>query len=113
MSAAAALFNQGGDDGTSLALLAIAAGITKSSVHHHFRGQEDLLSVAMGGAMAEHGPWERPRMAVIGQQSRQLLATRSPPEWAATPGGAKAVLAVARGRPSNDDWRHVHKPHGG
>ena len=41
---AAALFNQRGFNGTSMADLAAAVGVTKSSLYHHFPSKQSLLS---------------------------------------------------------------------
>lgn len=48
---AVGVFNERGYDGTSMANLASAAGITKSAIYHHVRGKEDLLRLAVGRAV--------------------------------------------------------------
>lgn len=48
---AVGVFNERGYDGTSMANLASAAGITKSAIYHHVRGKEDLLRLALGRAV--------------------------------------------------------------
>jgi AcrR family transcriptional regulator len=53
---AARLFAERGYHGTSVADLAEALGIQKSSVYAHIRGKEDLLAeIALAGAEAFHG----------------------------------------------------------
>ncbi|HJO98864.1 MAG TPA: TetR/AcrR family transcriptional regulator, partial [Acidimicrobiales bacterium] len=44
LQVAAALFNQRGFNGTSMADLAAAVGVTKSSLYHHFPSKQSLLS---------------------------------------------------------------------
>lgn len=51
LDAAVAVFIRKGFDGTSMADIAETAGITKSSIYHHFAGKEALLQAATGRAL--------------------------------------------------------------
>jgi len=46
------VFNERGYDGTSMEHIALAAGITKSSIYHHVSGKEALLGLALDRAIA-------------------------------------------------------------
>ena len=52
LEVATATFNERGYDGTSMEDLARAAGITKSSIYHHVKGKDALLSMALDRALA-------------------------------------------------------------
>lgn len=49
---AVAVFLEQGFDGTSMGDLALAAGITKSSLYHHVTGKEELFELGVGRALA-------------------------------------------------------------
>ncbi|SEG43085.1 transcriptional regulator, TetR family [Actinacidiphila yanglinensis] len=51
LAVAVEVFNERGYDGTSMEHLSQAAGISKSSIYHHVRGKEELLSRAVGRAL--------------------------------------------------------------
>ena len=51
LAAAVRLFNERGYDYTSMFDIALALGITKSSVYHHISGKEQLLQMAMDRAL--------------------------------------------------------------
>lgn len=51
LSVAVQVFLRKGYDGTSMADLAVAAGLSKSSIYHHFRGKEEILSRALHVAL--------------------------------------------------------------
>ena len=51
LSVAVEVFNVRGYDGTSMEDLAKAAGITKSSIYHHFSGKEELLRMSVTRAL--------------------------------------------------------------
>ncbi|MGK5681772.1 TetR/AcrR family transcriptional regulator [Actinoplanes sp. URMC 104] len=51
LAAAVRLFNENGYDYTSMYDIAVALGITKSSVYHHISGKEQLLQMAMDRAL--------------------------------------------------------------
>ncbi len=51
LAAAVRLFNERGYDYTSMFDIAVALGITKSSVYHHIAGKEQLLQMAMDRAL--------------------------------------------------------------
>jgi AcrR family transcriptional regulator len=47
------LFNRHGYNGTSIADIAAALGVTKSAIYHHVDSKEDLLAAALEEALAE------------------------------------------------------------
>ncbi|WP_194906050.1 TetR/AcrR family transcriptional regulator [Catenulispora rubra] len=51
LEVAVAVFNDRGYDGTSMEDLARAAGITKSSIYHHVKGKEELLTRGVNRAL--------------------------------------------------------------
>jgi AcrR family transcriptional regulator len=51
LAVAVRVFTERGYDGTSMELLAKAAGITKSSIYHHVPGKEALLRAALDRAL--------------------------------------------------------------
>jgi len=51
LAVAVEVFNRRGYDGTSMAEVARAAGITKSTIYHHFSGKEQILRVAVSRAL--------------------------------------------------------------
>lgn len=51
LAAAVALFNERGYDATSISDVAARLGITKSSVYHHVRSKDELLKMAVDGAL--------------------------------------------------------------
>jgi AcrR family transcriptional regulator len=51
LSVAVRVFNDRGYDGTSMEHLSKAAGISKSSIYHHFAGKEELLRRAVSRAL--------------------------------------------------------------
>jgi AcrR family transcriptional regulator len=51
LAVAVEVFNQRGYDGTSMEDLAQATGITKSSIYHHVRSKEELLSLGVSRAL--------------------------------------------------------------
>jgi len=53
LAVAVGVFIERGYDGTSMEHLSRAAGISKSSIYHHVRGKEELLSRAVGRALDE------------------------------------------------------------
>ena len=66
LAAAADLFARDGFAGTSLDAVASAAGVTKGSLYHHFRGKRDLFEAVFerqAGELSEHvaGVALRPR----------------------------------------------------
>lgn len=53
LQVAVRLFNERGYDGTSMDAVAAAAGITKSSIYHHFPGKEAMLARVLDRAVAD------------------------------------------------------------
>lgn len=51
LAVAVRTFNDRGYDGTSMTDLAAAAGISKSSIYHHFASKEQLLNLAVSRAL--------------------------------------------------------------
>jgi AcrR family transcriptional regulator len=51
LAVAVRTFNDRGYDGTSMSDLATAAGISKSSIYHHFASKEQLLNLAVSRAL--------------------------------------------------------------
>ena len=51
LAVAVRTFNERGYDGTSMSDLAAAAGISKSSIYHHFTSKEQLLNLAVSRAL--------------------------------------------------------------
>ncbi|PRZ44215.1 TetR family transcriptional regulator [Antricoccus suffuscus] len=51
LQVAVRVFNERGYDGTSMEHIALAAGITKSSIYHHVDGKEALLGLALDRAI--------------------------------------------------------------
>lgn len=51
LEVAARVFTERGYDGTSMAHIAAAGGITKSSIYHHVTGKEQLLRLAIDRAL--------------------------------------------------------------
>lgn len=51
LSVAVTVFTERGYDGTSMADLATAAGLSKSSIYHHVQGKEELLALALDRAL--------------------------------------------------------------
>jgi AcrR family transcriptional regulator len=110
---AARLFAERGYHGTSVADLAAALGIRKSSVYSHIAGKEDLLAeIALAGADAFHaaldgipgdvGPTERLSLALRAHLSvvdRQLdVATVWLQEWRFLSGAARERFLAERRR---------------
>lgn len=53
LQVAVRLFNERGYDGTSMDAVAAAAGLTKSSIYHHFPGKEAMLARVLDRAVAD------------------------------------------------------------
>ena len=51
LAVAVRTFNDSGYDGTSMSAVAAAAGISKSSIYHHFTSKEQLLNLAVSRAL--------------------------------------------------------------
>lgn len=52
LAVAVRTFNDSGYDGTSMSAVAAAAGISKSSIYHHFTSKEQLLNLAVSRALS-------------------------------------------------------------
>jgi AcrR family transcriptional regulator len=72
LAVAVRTFNDRGYDGTSMSDLAVAAGISKSSIYHHFTSKEQLLNLAVSRALdslfrilEEAGAVEGPALAKV------------------------------------------------
>ncbi|MGW5158299.1 TetR/AcrR family transcriptional regulator [Nonomuraea wenchangensis] len=88
LSAAVAVFNERGYDGTSMEDLARALGVTKSAIYHHVPGKEQLLARALDRALdglselaaderAARGP-AIDRLEWVVRQSVRVLTERLP-----------------------------------
>jgi AcrR family transcriptional regulator len=82
------VFLERGYDGTSMADLAQAAGITKSSIYHHVSGKEELLERGVGraldalfGVLEEPGALDGPavaRLRYIVRRMTEIVTERLP-----------------------------------
>jgi AcrR family transcriptional regulator len=88
LTVAVEVFNRRGYDGTSMADLAEAAGITKSSIYHHVSGKEELLRRALDraldalfGVLDESAATSGPaiaRLEHVVRRSAEVLVTELP-----------------------------------
>ncbi len=88
LTAAVAVFTERGYDGTTMDDLAVALGISKSSIYHHVSGKKELLSRALDRALdsletalrvaADDGIDPVSRLAAAVQSSVRVLVTELP-----------------------------------
>lgn len=71
------LFNERGYDGASMDAIAAAAGITKSSIYHHFHSKEEMLARVLDRAIADLDEAIQPAEQVLAGHDNALDAVES------------------------------------
>lgn len=105
LSVAVQVFLRKGYDGTSMADLAVAAGLSKSSIYHHFRGKEEILSRALHVALDS-------LFAILDEPPSRCGSPRDRLEWVVTRTVAVlldelpyvALLLRVRGNTPTERW---------
>ena len=110
LEVAVEVFNRRGYDGTSMAEVARAAGITKSTIYHHFSSKEQILRVAVTRALdglfavldepgVKTGPAEQRLRHVVAGTA--LALTRELPYV--------TLLLRVRGNTPTEEWAMVRR----